>query len=68
MHAAATVSEPTRPGLRQWAAHPRTGGVLALAAGIALLPLVLSNNYFYEIAILFGRLRIRRAAKAAAAS
>ncbi len=52
MHAAATVSEPTRPGLRQWAAHPRTGGVLALAAAIALLPLGLSNNYFYEIAIL----------------
>ena len=26
--------------------------MLALAAGIALLPLALSNNYFYEIAIL----------------
>ena len=52
MHAAATVSEPTRPGLRHWAAHPRTGGVLALAGAIALLPLGLSNNYFYEIAIL----------------
>jgi len=28
--------------------------MLALAAGIALLPLTLSNNYFYDIAILVG--------------
>jgi branched-chain amino acid transport system permease protein len=35
-------------------ASPRTGGLLALAAAIALLPLALSNNYFYDIAILVG--------------
>jgi len=35
-------------------ASPRTGGLLALAAGIGLLPLALSNNYFYDIAILAG--------------
>ena len=39
-------------GLWRWAASPRTGGVLALALAIALLPLALTNNYFYEIAIL----------------
>jgi branched-chain amino acid transport system permease protein len=33
-------------------ASPRTGGILALAAVIALLPLALSNKYFYDIAIL----------------
>ncbi len=38
--------------LRRRAATPRTGGLLALALVIALLPLVLSNNYFYDIAIL----------------
>ncbi len=38
--------------LRRWAATPRTGGLLALALVIVLLPLALSNNYFYEIAIL----------------
>ena len=35
-------------------ASPRTGGLLALAAIIALLPLVLSNTYFYDIAVLVG--------------
>lgn len=35
-------------------ASPRTGGLLALAAAIALLPLVLSNKYFYDIAVLVG--------------
>jgi branched-chain amino acid transport system permease protein len=39
-------------GLRQWAASPRGGGLLALGGVIALLPLALANNYFYEIAIL----------------
>ena len=38
--------------LRRWVASPRTGGLLVLAAAIALLPLALANNYFYEIAIL----------------
>ena len=35
-------------------ASPRTGGLIALAAAIALLPLALSNNFFYDIAILVG--------------
>ena len=35
-------------------AAPRTGGVLALAVVIALLPLALPNSYFYDIAILVG--------------
>lgn len=35
-------------------ASPRCGGLLALVAVIAALPLVLSNNYFYEVAILVG--------------
>jgi len=35
-------------------ASPRTGGLLALAAAIALLPLALSNKYFYDIAVLVG--------------
>ena len=50
--AAVTVSEPGWAGLRRWAATPRTGGLLTLTALVMLLPLVLSNNYFYEIAIL----------------
>ncbi len=37
-----------------WLAQARTGGMLALIAAIALLPLALSNNYFYEVAILVG--------------
>ena len=32
----------------------RTGGLVALALVIALLPLALTNNYFYEVAILVG--------------
>jgi branched-chain amino acid transport system permease protein len=32
----------------------RTGGMLALAAAIALLPLALRNDYFYDVAILVG--------------
>ena len=35
-------------------ATARTGGMAALAAAIALLPLALSNNYFYDIAIRVG--------------
>ena len=35
-------------------ASPRTGGLLALAAAIVLLPFALSNSYFYDIAILVG--------------
>ncbi|MBI3368631.1 MAG: branched-chain amino acid ABC transporter permease [Burkholderiales bacterium] len=40
------------PRARHWAAQPRTGGLLVLAALIALLPLVLGNAYFYDVAIL----------------
>ncbi len=35
-------------------ASARTGGMIALAAAIAILPLALANNYFYDIAILAG--------------
>jgi branched-chain amino acid transport system permease protein len=35
-------------------ASPRTGGLLALAAFIALLPVALSNNYYYDVAVLVG--------------
>ena len=35
-------------------ASARTGGMLALIAAVALLPLALANNYHYEIAILVG--------------
>jgi branched-chain amino acid transport system permease protein len=49
--AALSVSEPASIGLRRWLMAPRTGGVLALAVVIVLLPLVLANNYFYEVAI-----------------
>jgi branched-chain amino acid transport system permease protein len=35
-------------------ASPRTGGLAVLLAVIAALPLALTNNYFYEVAILVG--------------
>jgi branched-chain amino acid transport system permease protein len=50
--AAANVSEARVAALPRWWAQPRRGGLLVLAAVIALLPLVLANNYFYEVAIL----------------
>jgi len=50
--AAANVSEARSAALPRWWARPRGGGLLVLAAVIALLPLVLANNYFYEVAIL----------------
>jgi branched-chain amino acid transport system permease protein len=63
-HAGSNVSElatraSTRAGglrarPRHWAASARTGGLLALAITIVALPLLLANNYFYEIAILVG--------------
>ena len=37
-----------------WLAQARTGGMLALVASIVLLPLALTNDYFYEVAILVG--------------
>jgi hypothetical protein len=33
---------------------PRTGGLLALAVIIALLPAVLPNNFYFNVAILVG--------------
>ncbi|HET8744356.1 MAG TPA: branched-chain amino acid ABC transporter permease, partial [Ramlibacter sp.] len=50
MPAAATASEAPAPA-RAWLARPRSGGTLLLAALVALAPLVLPNNYAYEIAI-----------------
>ncbi len=55
MPAAATVSERPRAaaaGLGARLATPRAGGLAALAAVTALLPLVMPNAYFYEVAIL----------------
>lgn len=34
--------------------RPRTGGLLGLALVIALLPLVLPNRFYYDVAILAG--------------
>lgn len=48
--AAATVSD-ARGSARRWAGRPRSGGTLALAAVIALAPLLLANNYAYDVAI-----------------
>jgi branched-chain amino acid transport system permease protein len=45
------VSEAISLGPRRWLLTPRTGGLLALATVIGLLPLALANNYFYEVAI-----------------
>jgi branched-chain amino acid transport system permease protein len=49
--AAPSVSEAISLGPRRWLLTPRTGGLLALATVIGLLPLALANNYFYEVAI-----------------
>ncbi|MCL4801334.1 MAG: branched-chain amino acid ABC transporter permease [Burkholderiales bacterium] len=37
-----------------WLARARTGGLAALVAAIVLLPLALTNNYHYEVAIVVG--------------
>ena len=50
MPATATASD-TPPRARHWAARPRSGGTLVLAALIVLAPLVLANNYSYDVAI-----------------
>jgi branched-chain amino acid transport system permease protein len=47
--AAAIVSDAV--SARRWAAHPRSGGTLALLAVIVLAPLGLANNYAYDVAI-----------------
>ena len=51
MPAAVTVSERQSGPARPWLARPRSGGTLLLAALVVLAPLVLPNNYAYEIAI-----------------
>ena len=38
-------------GIRRWSAQPRNGGMLVLAAVIALAPLALANNYAYDVAV-----------------
>jgi branched-chain amino acid transport system permease protein len=48
-HATVTASEQAAAP-RHWAARPRSGGTLALAAAIALAPLALANNYAYDVA------------------
>ena len=52
MDAQAIVSDAPRTAAPRWWTRARSGGLLLLAAVIALLPLVLANNYFYEVAIL----------------
>lgn len=52
MDVAVSVSEARGVATPRWWARPRGGGLLLLAAVIALLPLALVNNYFYEVAIL----------------
>lgn len=49
----ASASERAGGRTRQWAA-PRTGGLAALALVVALAPLALANDYFYDVAILVG--------------
>ena len=48
-HATVTVSESPVVA-RHWAARPRVAGTLVLAAVVALAPLVLRNNYAYDVA------------------
>ncbi len=52
MRSAANASERGAAGGARWWATPRTGGTAALALVIALTPLALANNYFYDVAIL----------------
>ena len=41
-------------GVLAWLTRPRTGGLLVLAVVISLLPLVLQNNFQYDVAIKIG--------------
>ncbi len=50
---AAIVSD-TGVSARRWAARPRSGGTLVLAAVFVLTPLLLANNYAYDVAIQVG--------------
>lgn len=49
----ASGSEPVALPARSWLS-PRLGGLAVLALVIALLPLALTNAYFYDVAILVG--------------
>jgi len=40
--------------MMSWLASPRTGGLIVLAAIIAILPLFLPNNFYYDVAIRAG--------------
>ena len=53
VHSGPNASERA-PGSSRWWAAPRTGGLAALALAIGLVPLVLVNDYFYDVAILVG--------------
>lgn len=53
VHSRANASERDASATRWWAS-PRTGGLAALALIIAVTPLALVNNYFYDVAILVG--------------
>ena len=48
-HATVTVSD-SPVAVRHWAARPRVGGTLVLAAVVALAPLLMRNNYAYDVA------------------
>ncbi len=52
MDASVIGSEARRIAVPKWWARPRCGGLLLLAVVIVLLPLVLVNDYFYDVAIL----------------
>ncbi|RPH65620.1 MAG: branched-chain amino acid ABC transporter permease [Burkholderiales bacterium] len=53
VHSRANASEQDASASHWWAS-PRTGGLAALALIVALTPLALVNNYFYDVAILVG--------------
>jgi branched-chain amino acid transport system permease protein len=52
-HSKAFASRRQDATNHSWAS-PRTGGIALLALVIALAPLVMVNNYFYDVAILVG--------------
>ncbi len=53
MHSKAFASD-RRDATNFWWASSRTGGMTLLALVIALAPLAIANNYFYDVAILVG--------------
>lgn len=50
MRAAVIVSEAPQ-GASHWVARPRVAGTLLLAAAVLLAPLLMANNYAYDVAI-----------------